>query len=104
MLTDLDWTAWAAILLVASLTLSSRLTGAFMMQSIRSSPAIERILDALPTTVITALVASIVVQGDLRMTVAASLAAVAMLIFGRPVWAILLGMLTAAAWSQFVPL
>ena len=104
MLMSENWTAWAAILLVASLTLSSRLAGAFLMQVVKSSPATERFLDALSTSVIAALVASIVARGDLRMTAAASLAAVAMLIFGRPVWAILSGMLTAAVWSQFVPI
>jgi uncharacterized membrane protein len=91
--------AWGAILIVAGITFASRIAGSVLMRSVTVSPAVERFLDALPVSVIAALVASVVAQGDLRDVVAVGLAATVMLASKSAVWAMLVGMGIAAAWA-----
>lgn len=90
---------WIAILLVAGITFASRLAGAMAMSRVPISKAVERYLDGLSVSVIAALVASLVAQGDLRMATAISLAALVMLGSRNAVWAMLAGMAVAASWS-----
>lgn len=100
MLSELNWTAWSAILLVASMALFSRIVGAVFMQAIKISPPVERFLDALSTSVIAALVASIAAQSDIRTAIALCCAAATMLVLRQSIWAILAGMVSAAAISS----
>lgn len=87
-------------MLLACITLGSRLTGAALMRSLNISPLVERFLAALSVSVIAALVASIIAQGDLRSTSAVGLAAIVMLTFRSAAWAMLIGIAAAAAWTQ----
>lgn len=91
--------AWAVILIVAGITFASRIAGSVLMHSVTVSTAVERVLDALSVSVIAALVASIVAQGDLRDGIAVGLAAIVMLASKGAVWAMLAGMGLAAAWA-----
>ena len=100
MLSDLNWTAWSAILVVAAMTFFSRMVGAGFMQAIKISPPVERFLDALSTSVIAALVASIAAESDIRTAIALCCAAATMLILRQSIWAILVGMVAAAAVSS----
>lgn len=91
--------AWVAILVVAGITFASRIVGSVLMRSVTVSPAVERFLDSLSVSVIAALVASIVAQGDLRDATAVGLAAIVMLASKSAVWAMLAGTGIAAAWA-----
>lgn len=90
---------WTAILIVAGITFASRLAGSLLMRSVTISPAVERFLDTLSVSVIAALVASTVAEGELRDAVAVALAATVMLVSKSAVWAMLAGISVAAAWA-----
>lgn len=92
--------AWIAILLVAGVTFASRLAGAMLMSRVTPSRAVERFLNGLSVSVIAALVASIVAQGDLRDAAAVALTSLVMLASRRAVWAMVAGMALAAAWAS----
>lgn len=97
MLTDL--TALGAILLIAGITFTSRLAGAFLMSRIETSPKVTAFLDALSISVVAALVASIVAQNGPREAGAVIVAALVVLASQSPVWAMVAGMVCAAAWT-----
>ncbi len=94
-----EFSAWAAILLVAAITVGSRLAGPLLMTRVRVSPALERFLDNLSISVIAALAASLVAAGGLREAVSVALACGVMLRTGSAVRALAAGMLAAAAWT-----
>jgi uncharacterized membrane protein len=90
---------WSAILLVAAVTLASRLAGPLLMSRIGTTPRVERFLDGLSISVVAALVASIVAQGGPREATAVVIAAMVMLASRSAVWAMVAGMAVAAVWA-----
>lgn len=94
-----ETSAWAAIGIVALVTLASRLAGPALMAVIRTGPAVERFLDGLGRSVVVALVASMVAQGALREGAAAAAAALTMAGTRSATGAMLVGMAVAALWT-----
>lgn len=94
-----DLTAWLIILLVAGVSLSSRLVGSMLMSHIVISAPVRRFLDAASISVIAALIASITAQGGLREASAIALTALIMFRSKTAVWSIVGGMAFAAAWT-----
>ncbi len=94
-----DFAAWTAIALVAAVTLTSRLAGAFLMTRIHHSAAVERFLDGLSVSVLAALVGSALAQHGWREAAAVALAALVMMRAGSAVWALTAGIALAAGWT-----
>lgn len=91
--------AWVAILVIATVTFSCRLAGSILMSKVQVSPKVDRFLDALSVSVIAALVASVLAQNGLREAAAVAFASLVMLRSKSAVWAMLTGIIVAAAWS-----
>lgn len=87
--------------MVAVITYASRIAGALVMSRFATSQRIDRFLGGLSVSVIAALVASIIAQGGLREAAAA--ASLVMLGSRSAVWALIVGIACAAAWSAVVP-
>ena len=94
-----DLSAYAAILIMAAVTLATRLLGAEIMQRVATSKSLERFLDALSSSVIAAIVATYVTQHGLREAAAVAVAAMVMLALRSAVWAMISGMAVAALWA-----
>lgn len=94
--------AWLAIMLVSGVTLASRLSGPILMARLPMSTAVERFLQNLSLSVITALVASMLMRGGLREAASVTAAALVMIVFRKSIWAMGAGMLVAATWTLFV--
>ncbi|GLS34878.1 hypothetical protein GCM10010869_04660 [Mesorhizobium tianshanense] len=94
-----DLSTWAAIALIAGVTLATRLAGSVLMSRVEPSPKIERFLDGLSVSVIAALVASFLAQNGFREAISVGLASLVMLRSKNAVWAMVTGMAIAAAWS-----
>ena len=97
---------WAAISIVAGVTLASRLAGSFLAGSFLmgradASPGVERFLDGLSVAVIAALVASSLAQNSLREGVAVAVTVLVMLRSATATRAMIAGMALAAAWANF---
>ena len=99
-----DLSTWAAICVVAGVTLASRLAGSFLMAGVESSPRVERFLDGLSVGVIAALVASTLAQSGLREAAAVAIAVLVMLRWVSAALAMLAGMVLAATWAHFIAL
>ena len=97
-----ELTVWTAIVLIASVTLASRLAGSFLMSHVNASARIERFLDGLSVAVIAALVASILAQNGFREAAAVALAVLVMLRSANATWAMIAGMPVAALWTHFL--
>lgn len=93
------FTAWAAILLAAALTLATRLAGPIVMTFLPMSPRVERFLQNLSLAVLAALVASMLVRGGLREAASVAVAVAVMALARRSIWAMGAGMACAAAWT-----
>lgn len=91
--------AWAAIVLVAGVTLASRLSGPLLMSRMPMSASAERFLQNLSLSVIAALVASMLARGGLREATAVSAAALVMITLRKSIWAMGAGMVVAACWT-----
>lgn len=89
--------------MVAVITYASRIAGALVMSRFATSQRIDRFLGGLSVSVIAALVASIIAQGGLREAAAAAAASLVMLGSRSAVWALIVGIACAAAWSAVVP-
>jgi uncharacterized membrane protein len=94
-----EMAAGLAILVIATITFASRLTGPILMRKVRNSPKVDRFLDALSVSVIAALVASALAQNGLRELAAVAFASFVMLRSNNAIWAMLTGIVVAAAWS-----
>lgn len=92
-------TAWLAILLVAGVTIASRISGPLLMARLPMSLRIERFLQNLSLSVIAALVASMLARGGLREAVSVAVAAAVMLVLRKAIWAMAAGMACAALWA-----
>jgi uncharacterized membrane protein len=97
-----DLSAFAAIVIIAGVTLGTRLCGAVMMQKVGSSDRVESFLEALSTSVIAAIIATVIAQGGLRETVAVVLAAMVMLASRSAVLAMIAAMFLAAVWTAYL--
>ena len=91
--------AYAAILVMAGVTLATRLLGAEIMQRVARSSRVERFLDALSSSVIAAIVVTVVAQNGPREAMAVALAGLVMLAMKNALWAMISGMAAAAAWT-----
>jgi len=94
--------AWLAILLVAGVTLASRISGPLLMARLPMSVAVDRFLQNLSLSVIAALVASILARGGLREAASVAVAALVMIVLRRSIWAMGAGMVVAAGWTFLV--
>lgn len=91
---------YTAILVMAAVTLFTRLLGPEIMLRVAPSPAVERFLEGLATAVLAGIVASFLAQNGLREAAAVAIAVVVMLIGRSAALAMLVGMLVAAVWSN----
>lgn len=96
------FSAWLAILLVSGITIASRIGGPLVMAYIPMSSAVERFLQNLSLSVIAALVAAMLARGGLREAASVAIAAVVMLVLRKAIWAMGMGMATAALWTVLV--
>lgn len=95
--------AWLAILIVAGVTLASRLSGPWIMARFCVSPKIERFLHSLSLSVMASLVASMLARGGWREATAVAVAAGVMISLRRSIWAMAAGMAVAAIWALIFP-
>ncbi len=89
---------YLAIALMAGVTLATRVLGALAMSRVRTTPTVVGFLESLSSSVIVAMVATIVAQGGLRDAAAVVAAAVVMLAFKSPMAAMVTGVACAALW------
>lgn len=89
-----------AVAVLALVALGTRLSGAMLMARVTPTPRVERFLGGLSVSVIAALVASSLAMADLK-AFAATVSAVFVAAFSRNViWAMIAGMIVAAAYPQ----
>ncbi len=89
-----------AIALMAMAAFATRIAGPLLMAQVRTTPRSERFLEGLAASVVAALVASLLVQGDLRDVVSVAVAALVMLATRSVIWSMLAGMACAAGMFQ----
>lgn len=94
-----DLSAFVAILVIAGVTFGARLLGPLIMQNVGSSERVERFLEALSASVITAIVATAIARGGYREAAAVAVAATVMGASKSAVWAMIAGMVFAAGWT-----
>ncbi len=94
-----DLSASMAILLIAGITFVSRVSGPLLMSRVEMSPLLMRFLDKVSVSVIAALAASMLAKGGLREAVVVAVTALIMLRSTSALWAMLMGMAVASAWS-----
>ena len=94
-----ELSAFAAILVMAGVTLATRLFGAELMRWAPPSARLERFLDALSSSVIAAIVVTVLARGGLREALAVAIAALVMVSLKSAVWAMIGGMAAAAIWT-----
>ncbi len=83
---------------MALTTLATRVLGPAIMSRFSVTPVLEGFLNALSSSVIVAIVATVVAQGGWREAAAVALAAGVMLAARSAVWAMLAGATCAALW------
>lgn len=91
---------YLVIAIMAVVTLFTRLIGPEIMLWVPPSPAVERFLQALSTSVIAALVVSYLMRGGIREALAVAVAGLIVLRLGNPVIAMFAGMIVAAVWAR----
>ncbi len=91
--------AYMAIILMASIILMIRVSGAEFMSILGITPRIETFLEAMSGSVIVAIVVSQVVNGGPRTLVAIMLTAVIMKVSKSSMLAMLCGIGCAAVWT-----
>ncbi|WP_420345670.1 AzlD domain-containing protein [Pelagibius sp.] len=87
-----------AIAVMALTTLATRLLGPVVVSRFKMTRALEHFLTALCSSVIVAIVATVVAQGGWREAAAVAVAAGVMVITRSAVWAMLAGAGCAALW------
>lgn len=91
---------WSFVLVMAAMTtaaLVTRIAGAVLMSRVTSTAKTERFLEGLAVSVIAALVASQLMAADTRNAAAVAVAIVVTLSTRSAIFAIVAGMMTAAA-------
>ncbi|MEM6384331.1 MAG: AzlD domain-containing protein [Pseudomonadota bacterium] len=91
--------AYAAIFLLAAVTLATRVGGAAVMRIVAISPRLTRFLEAMSSSVLAAIVVSFLAREGGRELVAVGVAVIAMLVTRKPVVAMVCAMLLAAGWT-----
>ncbi|WP_421979805.1 AzlD domain-containing protein [Roseibium sp.] len=95
-----DGSYFVAVAVLALVALGTRLSGAVLMARITMTPRIEKFLGGVSVSVIAALVASSLAGMDLK-ALAATVSAIIVSAFSRNViWAMIAGMIVAAAYPQ----
>ncbi|MBP5857223.1 AzlD domain-containing protein [Marivibrio halodurans] len=94
-----EFQVWGIILLIAGVTLASRLCGPFIMRAVPITGWVERFLDGVAVSVIAALVAAGLAQRGPREVAAVAVSAVVMLVTRSPVAAMVAGLAVAAGWT-----
>ncbi len=97
-----ELSAYVAIFIVAGVTFGARLFGPLIMQSVGSSVRVERFLESLSVSVIAAIVATVIARGSYRETAAVAVAATVMGASKSAIWAMIAGMIFAAAWTAII--
>ncbi len=90
--------AMLAIVLMAAVTLVTRIGGASLMRWVPITPAVEGFLAALSSSVIVAIVATLLARGGARELAAVAVAVAAMWLLRSPAIAMFAGVACAAAW------
>jgi len=83
---------------MALTTVATRILGPVVMSHFTVTPVLERFLNALCSSVIVAIVATVVAQGGWREAAAVAVAAGVMIAARSAVWAMLAGAASAALW------
>ncbi|MEL7524549.1 MAG: AzlD domain-containing protein [Pseudomonadota bacterium] len=93
-----DWSYLIAVTVLALVALGTRLSGALLMAWVTPTPRIERFLEGMAVSVIAALVASSLVTMDFKTFVATGSAMLVAAFSRNVIWAMLAGMIVAAAY------
>jgi|TARA_Y100000589_G_scaffold285355_1_gene284804 uncharacterized membrane protein len=88
---------WLLIAIMAVVTLLTRYGGVFAMSFVRISPRIESFINTMASSVLIAIIVPMAVSGDLGALAALLVTAGAMLLLHKPLPAITLGLVAAAA-------
>ena len=88
---------------MAAAAFITRVAGPLLMSHVNATPRIERFLEGLSVSVITALVGSQLMTAELNNISAVVVATIAMLTTGSVIGAMLVGMIAAAAFPFIVP-
>ncbi|MFK7791980.1 MAG: AzlD family protein [Devosiaceae bacterium] len=91
--------AYAAIAVMALVTLGTRLGGAFIMRFVTLSPRVTVFLEAMSASVLAAIVATFLVSNGTREMAAVGVAVILMLATRSAIWAMVGGLATGAAWT-----
>ena len=92
-----DWGILAAILAMAAVTYLMRAGGFFIMAKVPLTPALRRMLEALPGAVVTATILPIIAREGLAAMLAIAAAGVVMVLRRNDFLAVVFGMAVAAA-------
>ncbi|MFW5834123.1 MAG: AzlD family protein [Pseudomonadota bacterium] len=90
--------ALLAIVLMAVITAFTRVGGAWLMRLVPITPAVEGFLASLSSSVIVAIVATVLARDGLREVAAVAAAVALMWVLRSPALAMGAGVLTAALW------
>ncbi|MEM7300204.1 MAG: AzlD domain-containing protein [Pseudomonadota bacterium] len=91
-----------AVAAMALVVLVSRLSGAFVMAWVTPTPRVEKFLEGMAVSVIAALVASSLVTADTKTFVATGCAVIVAIFLRNVIFAMIAGMLTAAAFPHII--
>lgn len=95
-------TAYLAIAVMALVTLSTRLGGAFVMRFVTLSPRVTGFLEAMSASVLAAIVATFIVNNGTREALAVGIAILVMLATRSAIWAMFAAMAFAAGFTVFL--
>lgn len=95
-------TAYLAIAVMALVTLSTRLGGAFVMRFVTLSPRVTSFLEAMSASVLAAIVATFIVNNGTREVLAVGIAILVMLATRSAIWAMFAAMAFAAGFTVFL--
>lgn len=91
-----------ALGLMAIAVFATRIAGAVLMARVTPSPRVERFLEGLAVSVVSALVASSLVTAEAKYAVAVLIAIAATVITRSVIWAMCAGMIAAAMLPHIV--
>jgi uncharacterized membrane protein len=97
-----ETTAFLVIAAMAAITVLTRVGGLWLMASVTLTPRVERALDALVGSVLIALIAPAVVEGDAGAKLAVVVAVAITWLTGRALLALFAGAAAAAALRALV--
>lgn len=95
------WGAALIVLIMALVTLATRLGGVYIMSFVPIGPRVRRFINAMSGSVLVAVLAPLALQGDGGARLALATTAAMMLLLKKPLPAIAAGILAAAVFRQF---